>query len=163
MKLLSLLSYLFAIVSCGQVSPDKTGLEGKSLPDLSILLPDSSTYYNTKTIPKNKPVVLLYFSPNCPFCRAQTEDIVDKIKSLKDIQFVFITDQDFKGMKSFNKEFNLDKYPNVKTGFDTSYFIPKYFGAMAVPYLAIYGKDQKLNSSFMGKMYPKQIKIIAEQ
>jgi hypothetical protein len=139
----------------------KTGLEGKPVPQFSLLLPDSVSYFNTKNLPKDKPVVMLSFIPQCPYCRAQVREITEDINDLSEIQFLIFTTPPFSGMKKFYEEFQLGKYKNIITGVDTNDFFGNYFQAAQVPYLAIYGKDKKLNQSFIGKMYISQIKKIA--
>jgi hypothetical protein len=82
---------------------------------------------------------------------------------LKGIQFYFITPHSFGDMKMFWKEYQLGKYPNISIGIDTASAMGNYFEVTGVPYMAIYGKDQKLNNTFMGKIFSSQIKKVAEQ
>lgn len=161
MKLYIHLVTILFLSACQNNNPLKTGKEGKPLPQFSILLPDSVTYFNTKNLPKGKPVVMFLFSPRCPFCRAQMKAITEDINDLNEIQFLVLTPPPFNGMKNFYNEFQLGKYKNIITGIDTSNFFGSYFETVQVPYLAIYGKDKKLNESFLGKTYISQIKEIA--
>src|SRR6267378_1092268 len=69
----------------------KTGLEGKLLPAFNILLMDSATNFNTNNIPYGKPIILLYFSPSCPYCRALTEEIVTDMPSFTNVRFYILT------------------------------------------------------------------------
>jgi thiol-disulfide isomerase/thioredoxin len=163
MKKLSIAFIITCIVGCFGAEPEKTGMEGKPLPGFNLLSPDSSTWINTSQAPKDKPVVLYYFSPYCPFCKAQTKEIIEDMDKLKGIQFYFITPFPFADMKMFSKEYELGKYPNISTGFDTSNAMGNYFEASAVPYLAIYGKNKKLNNTFEGKIFSSQIKKVAEK
>lgn len=163
MKKLSITFIITFIVGCFGAEPERTGLEGKPLPDFNLLLPDSSTWINTRQAQKGKPVVLYYFSPHCPYCKAQTKEIIEDMDKLKGIQFYFITAFPFSEMKKFSKEYELAKYPNISTGLDTANAMGNYFEIRAVPYIAIYGKNQKLNNIFDGKIYSSQIKKAAEK
>jgi thiol-disulfide isomerase/thioredoxin len=163
MKKLSIAFIITSIIGCFGSEPERTGMEGKPLPGFNLLLTDSTTWINTSQVPKGKPVVLYYFNPHCPYCKAQTKDIIEEIDKLKGIQFYFITPFPFADMKRFSKEYELGKYPNISTGFDTASAMGNYFKVSAVPYIAIYGKDQKLNNTFEGKIYSSQIKKIAER
>lgn len=151
--------FLLAVLlfGCYAKEPQKTGHEGKALPEFSFLLTDSITYFNTGAIPAGKPVVLFYFSPHCPYCRAQVDEIIEDIDKLKNIQFYMITSFPLPEMKHFYQEFQLSKYPNITMGRDTTNFLADYFEVTGVPYMAIYGKDKKLRKAFMGKLYGKQI------
>lgn len=146
---------------CYSIEPEKTGFEGKHLPSFKILLSDSSTYLDTKDIPDGKPVVLLYYSPNCAYSRGQVSEIIENIVSLKDIRFYIFTTWPFDEMKMFNAHFQLNNYSNITVGIDYNKYFADYFDAQGVPYMAIYGKDKRLNQAFIGQVYSKQIKEVA--
>ena len=92
-----------------------------------LFLADSSTYYNTVNLPLNKSVVLFYFGPKCPHSRVQMQGIIDKMDQFKDIQFIIFTTAPFSEMKWFYNKYELNKYPNIKTGVDFSNYFVKYF------------------------------------
>jgi len=150
------------LAGCFGTGPEKTGKEGKQMPEFSMLLTDSSTKLYSRDFPA-KPVVLFYFSPYCPYCKAQTKKIIEDMDMLKGIQFYYISYFPLSSVKGFCKEFDLAKYPNITVGIDSSYFVKDYFEIGGFPYLAIYGKDKKLNKSFMGKIYSSQMKKVAEE
>lgn len=156
-------SLLIILSGCFAKAPEKTGLEGKPMPSFNLLLADSTTYLNTNSISSGKPIVLFYFGPDCPYSRAQMEEIIEDINILKDIRFYVFTTAAFSEMKEFYKHYQLDKYPNITVGIDYANFFGDYFEAIGVPYIAIYGKNKKLNKAFMGKVYGRQIKNSAEE
>lgn len=126
-------------------------MEGKPIPSFSLLLPDSSSIsINAKSI-SGKPTVLYLFRPGCPYCRAQMNDIVNEIKELKDIRFYIFTNVSFKEMKKFYDHFELNKYPNITTGFDSDNFFQRYYSTTSVPYLALYNRESTLNRVYEGK------------
>jgi thiol-disulfide isomerase/thioredoxin len=151
------------IASCFGVSPQKTGKEGKPIPEFSLLLTDSTTWLNSRNIPTGKPIVLLYYSPYCPFCKALTQEIIEEMDELKNIQFYFISSFPMSTLKAYSKAYQLAKYPNIITGVDTSSVLHDYFDAPGIPYLAIYDKDKKLSQSFLGKISGNQIKKVSEE
>lgn len=159
------LSFSILLFSCNQDrKPENNGLVGKEIPDFKVLLPDSVTYLNPKSYAlSGKPMVVIYFRSDCPYCKAQTKEVVDKIDRLSNINFLFLTESSFGAMKEFIENYHLNSYANVKVGFDVDAFAPKYYEAIAVPYLAIYGKDGKLKESFLGKVYSSQIRKISEE
>lgn len=163
MKSFILLFIIAALAGCFGSDPQKTGLEGKAMPEFSLLLTDSSTWIDSRSIPTGKPIALFYFSPYCPYCRDQTKEIIEDMDKLKGIQFYFVTNFSIQDLKSFSKEYRLEKYPNITSGIDTSRFVSDYFEISVVPYMAIYGKDKKLNHAFTGKIYSSQIKKVAEE
>lgn len=163
MKQFVLLFIVTVLAGCFGVEPQKTGLEGKPLPEFSILLSDSSTWVNTRNAPSGKSIALFYFSPYCPYCRDQTKEIIDDMDKLRDIQFYFVTSFRVQALKEFYNEFQLGKYTNIIAGVDTARFVSNYFEITGVPYMAIYGKDKTLNKTFLGEIYSGQLKKVADE
>jgi len=163
MKQITLIFIITCLAGCFGVEPQKTGKEGKPMPELNLLLTDSTTWLHTSKIPSGKPVALFFYSPYCPFCKAQTKEIIEEMDELKNIQFYFISNFPIQTVKEFKKVYQLEKYSNIITGIDTSHFVNDYFEAPGIPYLAIYGKDKKLNKTFLGKISGNQIKKVAEE
>lgn len=163
MKQISLFFIVIFLAGCFGAEPQKTGKEGKPLPEFSILLTDSTTWLHSRDITVNKPFVLFVFSPHCPFCKAQTKKIIEDRDLLKDIHFYFISHFPLSAIKDYIKEFQLDKQPNITVGLDSANFINEYLEAPGFPYMAIYGKGKKLNKAYLGKTYSRLIVEAAEE
>ena len=161
MKNTLILILVITLAGCFGKEPEKTGHEGKALPSFKLILQDSTTYFDTKNIPEGKPVVLFLFGPHCPYSRAQMEEILNNMQTLKNIQFYMFTTWSFSDLKKIANYYQLKKYPNIVTGIDYTNFFSHYFAADGVPYMAIYGKDKRLREAFIGKIDSKQIKSVA--
>lgn len=159
MKKVVLVLFTTLLFSCKEEStkPYVTGMENKSLPDLGILLPDSTTYTNTANIGAGKKVILFFYSPTCPHCRAQMREILNNINQYRDFQLCVLTWSDFPAMREFNTYFNLQKYPNIITGIDTGFVVPRIYGITAVPFVATFDSEKRLKSAFMGRMPSKTL------
>jgi len=162
MKNLSTIMWCLIIAGCYSSTSEKTGKEGAQMPEFNLQLADSATWLNTANIVSGKATVFVFFSPTCPHCRAETQEIVEEIDDLKDIQFYFVTVAPLPWLKNYYNQFQMNKYANIKAGVDTAQFITKYFKIPGVPYTAIYGKDKKLISTFVGEMSAAQLKKVAE-
>jgi len=138
----------------------KTGFEGQSLPGFDLLLPDSTTVFNTADIPKGRPVVLMYFSPNCPYSQAEMNNIINDISVLKNIQFCIFTTWPFRQFKGFYAYFKLNKYSNIIAGEDFKHFFEDHFKPKGVPYTMVYNKDRILSKAFLGTMPSAQIEEV---
>ena len=138
-------------ISCDYKPTNKPELEGQLLPNFNLLLVDSVTYFNTSTLKSNMPTILFYFSPNCPYSRAQMEDFVSNIQSLRGIQFCILTTELFNDLKTFYKDYRLNSFPNMTVGEDYTHFFQTYFKTNAVPYLAIYDVHKRLKQVLIGK------------
>lgn len=148
---------LFACHNRNDRSPVRTGLEGKPIPSFEVLLSDSSTRLNTADIPAGKPIVLLYLSPQCPFCRAELTSILKNMSSLKDTRFYVFTNWPFKQFKSFYTHYQLDKYQNIVAAQDYTNAFIHHYPLPAVPFTAFYDKNKNLNKAFIGLMPIEQI------
>ncbi|SRR5258708_386219 len=163
MKYLSIIALLLYISACSLRPKVKTGYEGKLMPSFELLMADSITRFNTASIPSGKPIVLFSFEPWCPYCRAQTEDLVSHIQSMKDINFYMLCDAPFPDFKNFYDHYELKKYPNMHAGVDDNLFFAQYFKTNQIPYLAVYDKQKKLKQVLIGKTDLNIIKKIASE
>lgn len=159
------MKYLFAFtallfVSCFGTAPVNTGMEGKPLPEFSLLMPDSSTWINTKDIKPGKPAVLFLFSVHCPYCKSQLLKIEDDIESLKELPIYMITPESFEEMKGFYDTYKLSQYPNIKMGRDTANLFGQYMNVKGVPFLALYDRNKRLAKAFSGVTNTHLIKAI---
>ncbi|MCS3801042.1 TlpA family protein disulfide reductase [Niastella sp. OAS944] len=163
MKSLIAVALIILIAGCYSRNPEKTGLEGKALPSYDFLSVDSVTHVNTGNTVEGKPIVLFFFGPSCPYSHAQMQEIIEDIDNLKNIQFYILTISPFNQMKQFYTHYQLNKYPNIVIGLDYKNSFDEYFAVPGVPYTVIYGKDKKMRGAFVGKIYSRQIKEVAEK
>jgi thiol-disulfide isomerase/thioredoxin len=159
MKLIVALGMILLMNSCfdGQ---SKVGFEGQLMPSFNILLIDSITKLNTNSIPTGEPVVFFFISPHCPYCKAQTEQIITNMKSLNNIKFYILTTFPLPDLKSFYTHYQLNKYSNISVGLDYDFYFPNHFKVNRIPYLAIYNKDKILKQVFIGNVSASKLKDI---
>ena len=120
------------------------------LPPFKLLKVDSVTYFTKADVPKNKPVLLMIFDPNCDHCQHATEDILKNIESLKNIQVVMSTNASFEGLKDFYNRYELANYKNITVGLEVKYFLVPFYDVRNLPYLAMYDKKGKLITTHEG-------------
>jgi thiol-disulfide isomerase/thioredoxin len=158
MKHIISFSAIIWLLGCYGTAPEKTGMEGKAIPSFKLLLADSITYVDTKDIREGRPTIFFYYGPHCPYSRAEMEEMIDEMSTLKEMRIYTITYAPFKEMKKFYDYFKLDKYPNITAGLDVKNFFGDYFKIAGVPFTVVYGKDGKMISAYTGKIYMKQIR-----
>ena len=138
--------------ACAWFQPHYTsGLEGQSLPEFDLTLKDSTKEFNTSSISAGKPFAILLYQPYCPYCQAQTEDILKNIADFKTMQLYFVTSYSYLAMSRFSDHYHLEKYSNITLVRDSSDQLLRYFNAPGVPYLAIYDQQKKLKKVIIGK------------
>lgn len=113
-----------------------------TLPAFKILQADS-TWLTNKDLPKNEPVVLIYFSPECGHCQLTAKEIVKNMNRLKDVLFLMISYHAPLEIKKFAQEYKLDHYSNVRLGRDPAYAIPSFYRVKFTPFMAAYNKEGK--------------------
>ena len=149
----------FCISACFHYPPPKTGLEGKPVPSFSFLLTDSTTRLTTDSIKPGRPFMLFYFNPDCPYCKAQLQEIIQHRAQFSNTTIYLLSNDPVNVVRAFFNEHQLNKYDNFITGVDYSNFLSGYFYITQVPYLAIYDNERRLREVFIGKT---DINIIKE-
>jgi thioredoxin-related protein len=152
-KLFFLFSVLFSFIAYGQV--DSTTPPFKkypTLPPIHLLLSDSTTKYTKDQVPKNKPVLVMLFSPECSHCQHTAEEMVKRKEELKHIHIVMATTLPLYKMNAFMKTYGLNSMDNVVAGRDHYYMLPSFYAIHSLPYMAFYNKKGHLIKGFEGSM-----------
>ncbi len=122
-----------------------------TLPAFNILLQDSSTLYNTYNIPAGKPTVMLLFSPDCEHCQKFIAELLNKMDSLKGVNFVLFTPMPLAELRPFAKKLELAKYKNILAiGKDYLYFSLPFYNVKYVPVIAVYDKKKHFIKRYEG-------------
>jgi thiol-disulfide isomerase/thioredoxin len=145
----------------GYIRPVVTGHEGELLPNIELLLSDSTSYLNLQSIRSGIPIVLFYFGPDCPFCQSEIEEIITNMPHLRKVRFYLITPYRYSDMKGFINKYQLYEYDNIITGVDYKFKFGSYFKTQVIPYLAVYSSDRRLLAAFAGNIKYGQIKAIS--
>ncbi len=117
------------------------------IPEFTVLQTDSS-YTNNKKIPADKPVVIIYFSPECGHCQITADEFSKKMADMKDIFFVWVSYYPLPEIKEFAKKFNLQQFNNIIIGRDENYTIPSYYRVKFTPFMAVYNKEHHLIQTY---------------
>jgi len=148
MKKLFLLLGLIIAAGCTQA---QTKPDIEHIPHFKILKADS-TYFNYTDLKKDKPVMIIYFSPDCSHCQHMMYEMKPKMKKFGDTQIVMVTFTEFtmlKMLKNFNRDFDLQKYSNIIVGTEGhSYVVQKYYQVKTTPYIAVYDRKGNLVKAF---------------
>jgi thiol-disulfide isomerase/thioredoxin len=126
----------------------KSGLEGRLIPSIPLLLTDSTTWLKTDDIPTGRPFIVMGFDPWCKHCQALTTDIKKQMNSFKDIPIYYVTPAPFQNMRTFYRYFELSQYPNITVGRDSVAVFFRFFKATSTPLIAIYDSKKRLKKVF---------------
>lgn len=121
-------------------------LQKGTFPHFNIQRPDS-TWYTHHHLPK-KPVLIVYFSPDCGHCQTETETLISNIHKLKKLHIVLITSRPFEDMVNFHNFYRLHKFENIVVGQDPNYYVTRFYNVKFTPFSALYNKKGKLVKSY---------------
>jgi len=142
----------FCFISLAALSQDAPYKRFPTVPPLKLLLTDSSTIFTDKQLKKNTPLFFILFSPDCEHCKKETEELIDKIDSFKNIQIVMATFMPFDKMKEFYNNYRLNRFSNIIVGYDTQHILPTYYRISSTPFVAFYDKNGNLIDGFQGAL-----------
>lgn len=163
---------MVAAIGCSQAQTSNQAAQAQSAqatsPKLHIdkipvfrILTQDSVYVNNSILKNNKPVVFIYFSPDCSHCQRLMYELKPYMKDFSKTQVVmvtFIQTSYLKLLREFRRDFSLNSYPNFITGTEyPDYKLQRYFQVATTPFIAIYGRNGKLV-----KYFDKSPKEIAE-
>ncbi len=145
-KKIYLLLCLIVAAGCSQA---QTLGANAGIPPYHILTTDS-VYVTPANLKKNKPVMIIYFAPDCGHCQHLMTDLKPELKNLKDVQIVMITFvTQLKAIQDFKRDFDLAKYHNITIGTEGyTYLVQRYYHIQNTPYIAIYNRDGKLDQAY---------------
>ena len=111
------------------------------IPSIELLSLDSSSVFQTNTLSRKKPVVLLFFNTTCDHCQKEAVDLVKNKGDLKKIQLVMISTESLNAIRIFYEQYSLSEINKLIIGKDFHYAGIKFFNYESVPYCAIYSRE----------------------
>jgi thioredoxin-related protein len=137
---------LIANCTFGQIDPNI-----QNIPPFRILRTDS-TWFTPADIKKHKPVMIIYFSPDCSHCQQLMQEIKPEIRKFGDTQIIMITyiqPAMLSAVRAFYREFGLAKYRNVTVGTEGyTLLVQRYFHIAITPYIAVFNRNGKFIKGF---------------
>jgi len=163
-RLLLLLSLIITLSFGNAQSPDTAikPLPPKPIPPYHLLTSDS-VWITPANLKKGKPVMIIYFSPDCSHCQRMMYELGPKLDSLKNIQIIMVTysqKYDIRPIREFQRDYNLKKHPNITLATDGySMQVLNYYAVKTTPFIAMYTRTGKWYK-YMDKV-PKTEDILA--
>ena len=113
------------------------------LPTFSIQQADSS-WFSRSEIAGKKPVLLVYFSPDCGHCMLETEELIARMSKLQKVQIVMVTSKPLDELQNFANHYKLNRFANIRIGTDPQRRITRFYQVKTTPFSAVYNKKGKL-------------------
>lgn len=160
MKKIFLLLLLLSAVSLAHAQNERAYPYQKdsTLPLFSMLETDSTTWFNNENLPKDQPVVIVYFNPECSHCQLTAHEFMEKKDVFKDVFFVWITYRaSFSEIKQFGEANKMFDAKNIRLGKEMKYSIVPFYNVHYTPYVAVYNEHGKLMQTFDGGTDPDTV------
>ena len=141
---------LFLAVLIFLISYDKDteSLIKGDLPEVEILLPDSTTRYRVSETKGKRPVVLLFFSTTCDHCQSFAREMLKNQEKLKEFDLFMASTESLSLIKKFRNEYSLFELKNLVIGKDVFSAGIRTFHFESYPFSSIYNKQHKFIRSF---------------
>ena len=148
-----ILAFVFCQKSYAQSAAEDTSLiylRFPIVPSFKITKVSDSTYFTKEDLKKNKPTVVIIFSPDCEHCQAETQELKANIGLFKKAQIIMASPLEYKYLRKFYDEYEIGKYSQITMGRDPSYFLGTFYKVRSFPAIFVYNKKGDLVKSFSG-------------
>ena len=118
----------------------------QTIPSFKIKL-SNNEIFNAADLPKDKPLVLIYFDPDCDHCQKLMTELFKKMNNFKNVEMVLVTFKSVTEIAAFEKKYKSSKYPNLRVGTEgTLFYLRNYYKLVKMPFTALY--DSKGNYKY---------------
>jgi len=120
----------------------------QQMPAFKMTLSNGKTF-NSSELPKGKPLILIYFDPDCDHCQRLMDTLFKKINDFKKAELVMVTYKSVTDLPAFEKKHNTHNYANIKVGTEgTVFYLRNYFKLEIMPFTVLYDKKGNYVYSF---------------
>ncbi|MCF3112176.1 thioredoxin fold domain-containing protein [Niabella sp. CC-SYL272] len=144
---------LFFLLCCAGVAFSQK--DRAAIPPFKIRLTngDGFTY---EQVDKNKPLMLIYFSPSCEHCKAFTEALLKQKTKWANKQIVMISYVHIREVQAFDRMYHLSEHPDIKIGSEGQTFIvQQYYQIQQFPFVVLFNKQGRLTKMIRGPLTPE--------
>ncbi|WP_132052827.1 TlpA family protein disulfide reductase [Pseudocnuella soli] len=102
-----------------------------------------------KELPAKKPVVLIYFAPDCHHCTDLLKGVFKEMPAFKKATLVLATFKPANELRSFEQTYKTASYPNIITGTEgNTFFLRYHYNMQRTPFVALFNAAGKLVRTF---------------
>lgn len=129
------------------------------------LMRTNGAFFKAAELPKGKPVMLVYFAPDCNHCHTLLNDIFKNFKAFNHLTVVLATFKPVDELRIFERQYNTAAYKNIITGTEgTTFFLRYHYNIPTTPYTVLFDKNGKQVTTFKNEKIIsdllKQVKLL---
>jgi len=138
----------FLLVFCAFLYINSAAQQPTKMPPFKMVLPNG-VMYSANNIKKNKPVILIYFAPDCDHCKILMKEFFERVTEFVKAEVVMITYKPLKEVVAFINEYSINQYTSITVGTESpAYFIRHYYNLSNTPFIALFNKKEELLYSY---------------
>jgi thiol-disulfide isomerase/thioredoxin len=112
--------------------------------------------FRAEDLPMGKPILIVYFSPDCEDCHVFIEGMLNRIGDFKGVSIAMVTYMTGDIVSKYIVKNSLNMYTNIYVGTEgNTLFLKNYFNIITFPYVVLYNK----NGDFVAKYNTRTIDI----
>lgn len=139
--------FIFLLAFLLLLSPSKYAV-AQTIPPFRMQLTNGKMFSNSD-LQKNKPVLLIYYAPDCEHCQALMKEIFQKYNNFKKLQIIMVTFEPLNYALAFEKSYHIKNYPNIISGVEQpTFYFRKYYNLMNTPFTALFDRRGKMVISY---------------
>ncbi|MGN6339587.1 MAG: TlpA family protein disulfide reductase [Ginsengibacter sp.] len=120
----------------------------QTIPEFKVKLTTGASVSSTKAS-HQKPLLLIYFAPDCDHCRKLMDELFPKMNALKNTEILMVTFESLNDVAWFENHYHTKNYPNIKVGVEQPvFFLKNYYRLEHTPFTALFDKNGKLLVSY---------------
>lgn len=131
--------FLFVLLLCQLATA-----RAQTIPPFKMQL-TSGKAFTSADVSKAKPLVIIYFAPDCEHCQALIRGLLNRINDFKKAQIVLVSFEPVSMVRNFERDYHLDSHTNIKCGTEIpTFYFKNLFNLSKTPFTALYNKNGKL-------------------
>lgn len=113
------------------------------------MVTDHGAVFKAEELPLSKPVVLIYFSPDCDHCQTLMRDYFARAREFDKASVVMITYLPPERVTRFCRTYHTQQYPNLFVGTEgTGFFVRNYYSVKTLPFAAVHDRSGHLIKTY---------------
>jgi thiol-disulfide isomerase/thioredoxin len=147
-----------ALVGCDRYHPILINdFKGQRIPHIHIFSLDSLIKVDMTTLSANRSSIYIYFSPHCPYCRAETKELLKNHQELSNINLYFVSNAPYSSLKAYVKEFDLQNVSGFHLLWDDHDEFADYYKIPGYPFFIRFTSDERVVDELLGQASIHQI------
>jgi peroxiredoxin len=111
-----------------------------------------------KDLPQKKPVVLIYFAPDCHHCTDLLNGVFKEMPTFKKATLLLATFKPAGELRTYEQAHKLASYPNIISGTEGNTFMLRYhYNMQKTPFVALFNAAGKLVRTYDNEPLVKDI------